>query len=67
MYNIIPKIYSFHPNLFVMFEKSNFLREHHLLSCLIKMYKFTKVLQLNFFFKYLLVFFSNSFEIKVGV
>ena len=28
------KIYSLRPTLFVLFEKSNFLREHHLLSCL---------------------------------
>ena len=27
-------IYSIRPTLFVLFEKSNFLREHHLLSCL---------------------------------
>ena len=27
-------IYSLRPIFFVMFEKSNFLREHHLLSCL---------------------------------
>ena len=26
--------YSLRPTLFVLFEKSNFLREHHLLSCL---------------------------------
>ena len=28
------KKYSFRPNLFVLFEKSNILRKHHLLSCL---------------------------------
>ena len=28
------RIYSLRPTLFVLFEKSNFLREHHLLSCL---------------------------------
>ena len=27
-------IYSLRPTFFVLFEKSNFLREHHLLSCL---------------------------------
>ena len=27
--------YSIRPTLFVLFEKSNFLREHHLLSCLL--------------------------------
>ena len=26
--------YSLRPTFFVLFEKSNFLREHHLLSCL---------------------------------
>ena len=26
--------YSLRPTFFVQFEKSNFLREHHLLSCL---------------------------------
>ena len=26
--------YSLRPTLFILFEKSNFLREHHLLSCL---------------------------------
>ena len=34
---IIDKIndyYSLRPTFFVVFEKSNFLREHHLLSCL---------------------------------
>ena len=28
------KKYSLRPTLFVLFEKSNILREHHLLSCL---------------------------------
>ena len=28
-------LYSLRPTLFVLFEKSNFLREHHLLSCLL--------------------------------
>ena len=28
------KLYSLRPTLFVLFEKSNILREHHLLSCL---------------------------------
>ena len=28
------KLYSLRPIFFVLFEKSNFLREHHLLSCL---------------------------------
>ena len=27
--------YSLRPTLFVLFEKSNILREHHLLSCLL--------------------------------
>ena len=27
-------IYSLRPTFFVLFEKSNFLREHHLLFCL---------------------------------
>ena len=26
---------SLYPNLFVLFEKSNFLKEYHLLSCLL--------------------------------
>ena len=30
----LDKIYSLRPTLFVLFEKSNFLREHHLLYCL---------------------------------
>ena len=29
------KKYSLHLTFFVLFEKSNFLREHHLLSCLL--------------------------------
>ena len=29
------KNYSFRPNLFVLFEKSKFLREYHLLFCLL--------------------------------
>ena len=48
-------IYSIRPNLFVRFEKSNFLREHiYCLVCLIKIYKFTKLLLnkfISFFFK----------------
>ena len=28
------KKYSLRPTFFVLFKKSNFLREHHLLSCL---------------------------------
>ena len=37
-------LYSLRPTLFVLFEKSNFLKEHHLLSCLLlKMYKFPKL------------------------
>ena len=32
--NFNQNLYSFRPTLFVLFEKSNFLREHHLLSCL---------------------------------
>ena len=32
---VTPFLYSFRPTLFVLFEKSNFLREHHLLSCLL--------------------------------
>ena len=28
------KLYSFRPTFFVLFEKSIFLRKHHLLSCL---------------------------------
>ena len=36
--------YSLRPIFFVLFEKSNFLREHHLLSCLpFKIYKFPKL------------------------
>ena len=30
----VPHIYSLHPIFFVLFEKLNFLREPHLLSCL---------------------------------
>ena len=33
-YTIHLNMYSLRPTLFVLFEKSNFLREHHLLSCL---------------------------------
>ena len=45
------KLYSLHPTLFILFEKSNFLREHHLLSCLpFKNDKFPK-LPLNKFIK----------------
>ena len=46
--------YSLRPTLFVMFEKSNILREHHLLFCLpYKKYKFTK-LPLNKFINFFL-------------
>ena len=31
---IYANLYSLRPTLFVLFEKSNFLREHHLLFCL---------------------------------
>ena len=34
LYYILLKYYSLRPIFFVLFEKSNFLREHHLLSCL---------------------------------
>ena len=35
LYQLILEIpYFLRPTLFVLFEKSNFLREHHLLSCL---------------------------------
>ena len=38
------KYYSLRPNFFAPFEKSNFLREHHLLLVyLLKMYKFSKL------------------------
>ena len=44
-------IYFICPILFVLFEKLNFLKEYHLLSCLhFKMYKFSK-LPLNKFIK----------------
>ena len=85
------KKYSIRLNLFILFEKLNFLMDIiYCLVCLIKMYKFIKlhlnkfisilkkkriilngatkkVPKLDWFFKYLLVFFSNSFENKVGI
>ena len=44
-------IYSLRPTLFVLFKKSNFLREHHLLSCLSFKNVFFPKLPLNKFIK----------------